>query len=106
ARIGHKRKLDVTEEVSMKITEIFERKAIKQKKGETGPKQYRTAFKWSAKGGRMIAARGETQEAADQACLEKIRDRFRGTYMPLCLCFRGEIILVWRDGNEWMYGFI
>lgn len=90
----------------MKITEVFERKAIKQKKGETGPKQYRTAFKWSAKGGRMVAARGETQEAADQACLEKIRDRFRGTYTPLCLRFRDEIILVWRDGNDWVYGFI
>ncbi len=90
----------------MKITEIFERKVIKQKRGETGRKQYCTAFKWNAKGGRMVAACGETQEAADQACLEKIRDRFRGTYTPLYLSFRGEIILVWRDGNEWVYGFI
>lgn len=90
----------------MKITDIFERKAIKQKADGIVSIQYRTAFKWSAKGGRMVSGYGETQEVADQACLEKIRDRFRGTYTPLCLCFRGETILVWRDDNDWLYGFI
>jgi hypothetical protein len=90
----------------MKITDVFERKAIRPKKGEPGPTQYRTSFKWSAKGGRMVSGHGETQEAADEACLEKIRNRFRGTYTPLCLRFRGETILIWRNGDQWSYGFI
>jgi hypothetical protein len=89
-----------------KLTEHFERKAIKQKRGDTGPKQYRTALKWSPMGGRMVAGRGETQEAADEACLEKIRERFRGTFTPLWLSFRGETVLAWRDGSDWIYGHI
>ncbi len=88
----------------MKITDIFERKAIKQQRGAT--EQYRTSFKWRKDGGRMVSGKGSTQEEADEACLEKIRQRFRGTYMPLWLQFRGETILAWRDGDQWIYGHI
>ena len=57
-------------------------------------------------GGSMVSGRGATQEEADTACLEKIRERFRGTYMPVCVRFRSETIVAWRDGNEWWYGHI
>ncbi len=90
----------------MKITDVFDRGRVKRQKNAPGPEQFRTAFKWGVKGGRMVSGRGATQEAADAACLEKIRERFRDSYKPLCLCFRGLIIIVWRNGNDWVYGHI
>ena len=54
----------------------------------------------------MVSGCGLTQEEADAACLEKIRARFRGSYTPLWLSFRGETLLVWRTGDGWIYGHI
>lgn len=90
----------------MKISEMFERKALKRQKGDTGPQQYRTSFKWSLNGGRMVSGRGATQEEADTACLEKIRARFRGTYEPIYLYYRGCLLLGWRDGDQWKMGYL
>ena len=70
----------------MKVSEVFIRERLKHKKDE--PEEFRTSFKWRKDGGRMVSGRGPTQEAADEACLEKIRERFRGSYEPLVAPFR------------------
>lgn len=73
----------------------------------TSPEQkYRTSLRWHRAGGPVVSGFGATQEAADEACVELIRDRFRGTYTPLVLFFRNETRVVWRDGNSWCYGYI
>ena len=88
----------------MKLSDIIERRKLKTRKGEPG--QFKAALKGSERGSILVSARGATQEQADTALLERIRDRFRGTYEPLYLHFRGNTVLIWRDGNDWVYGHI
>jgi hypothetical protein len=88
----------------MKLSDVIERKKLKTRKGE--PEQFTAALKGSGREGVLVSACGETQEEADAALLERIRDRFRGSYDPLYLCFRGNTVLIWWDGNEWVYGHI
>jgi hypothetical protein len=88
----------------MKLSDVIERKKVRTRKGE--PEQFTTALKGSGREGVLVSACGETQEEADAALLERIRDRFRGSYDPLYLRFRGSTVLIWRDGDEWVYGHI
>ena len=88
----------------MKLSDIIERRKLKTRKGEPG--QFKAALKGSERGSILVSAHGATQEQADTALLERIRDRFRGTYEPLYLHFRGNTVLIWRDGNDWVYGHI
>ncbi len=88
----------------MKLSDIIGRKKLKTRKGEPG--QFEAALKGSGGESVLVSAFGETQEEADAALLERIRARFRGSYEPLCLHFRGNTVLIWRDGNEWVYGHI
>jgi hypothetical protein len=88
----------------MKVSDIIERRKLKAQKGEPG--QFKAALKGSERGSILVSAYGATQEQADTALLERIRDRFRGSYDPLYLHFRGNTVLIWRDGNDWVYGHI
>ena len=88
----------------MKLSDIIERRKLKTQKGEPG--QFKAALKGSERGSILVSAYGATQEQADTALLERIRDRFRGSYDPLYLHFRGNTVLIWRDGNDWVYGHI
>jgi hypothetical protein len=88
----------------MKLLDVFERKKLKTRKGE--PEQFTAALKGSGREGVLVSACGETQEEAYSALLERIRDRFRDSYDPLYLHFRGNTVLIWRDGDEWVYGHI
>ena len=88
----------------MKLSDIIERKKLKTRKGE--PEQFEAALKGSDGGSALVSAFGETQEEADAALVERIRVHFRGSYEPLYLHFRGNTVLIWRDGNEWVYGHI
>jgi hypothetical protein len=88
----------------MKLSDIIERKKIKTRKGEPG--QFKAALKESGRESVLVSAYAETQEEADAALIERIRDRFRGSYEPLYLRFRGNVVLIWRDGNVWVYGHI
>lgn len=67
---------------------------------------FRTSFKWGSNDGEMVSGHSFTQEAADTACVEQIRDQFRGISTPLYLQFRRQTIIIWRDGVEWVYGHI
>lgn len=80
----------------MKLSDIIERKKIKTRRGE--PEQFKAALKESGRESVLVSAYAETQEEADAALIERIRDRFRG--------FRGNVVLIWRDGNDWVYGHI
>ena len=82
----------------MKITDFLQRRKI-------GPDRFRTLLTGST-GSILTTAYGETQEEADGAMVEEIRRRFYGHYQPLCLQFRGHVVLVWRDGKQWVYGHI
>ena len=86
----------------MKLSDIIERRKLKTRKGEPG--QFKAALKGSERGSILVSAHGATQEQADTALLERIRDRFRGSYDPVYLYFRGNTVLIWRDGNDWVYG--
>jgi len=90
----------------MKLSDIIERKPVKQSEGATAGRRFRTSLKGRT-GRSLVTAHGETQEGADAALLERIREPFRGDYTPLCLTFRGITALVWRIvGAEWAYGFL
>jgi hypothetical protein len=88
----------------MKLLDIIERRKLKTRRGEPG--QFKAALKGSERGSILVSAYGATQEQADTALLERIRDRFRGSYDPLYLHFRGNTVLIWRNGNDWVYGHI
>ncbi len=88
----------------MKLSDIIERRKVKTRKGE--PRRFKAALKGSERGSVLVSACGETQEEADAALIERIRERFRGSYEPLYLRFRGNVVLIWRDGNDWVYGHI
>ncbi|SRR5712692_208106 len=90
----------------MKLGDIIERKPVKKQRGATGPQRYRASLK-GRDGHPLASAYGDTQQAADLALLERLRQPFRGDYTPLCLCFRGETAVIWRvrDG-EWIYGWL
>ena len=90
--------------MSLKLSDIIERRKVKTRKGEPGP--FKAALKGSERGSVLVSACGETQEEADAALIERIRERFRGSYDPLYLHFRGNVVLIWRDGNDWVYGHI
>ena len=88
----------------MKLSDIFERKKLKTRIGEPG--QFEAALKGSGEESVLVSAYGATQEEADAALVERIHARFRGSYDPLYLHFRANTVLIWRDGNEWVYGHI
>lgn len=85
----------------MKLAELFVRKRIAQRRGQ--PPQFEAALK-GKRGEILVTAQGATQEEADAALLEMIRGRFRGISTPLSLQFRGSTLLLWRDGDTWVYG--
>lgn len=64
------------------------------------------AYLKGPQGSQLVEARGETQEAAEAALVGEIRGRFNGHYLPLCLRFRGNTALIWRNGDEWVYGHV
>lgn len=72
--------------------------------GKKGP--HFLAFLKGRHGSTLLSTQAETREAAEAALVEQIRACFRGHYMPLCLQFRNDVILIWRDGNQWVYGHV
>src|SRR6266567_1496342 len=88
----------------MNLSDIIERRRLKTRKGE--PEQFEAALRGSGGESALASACGVTQEKADAALMERIRARFRGSYEPLYLHFRGNTVLIWRDGNDWVYGHI
>src|SRR5712692_9563252 len=90
----------------MKLGDIIERKPVKKQRGAAGPQRYRASLK-GRDGHPVVSAYGDTQEAADAALLERLRQPFRGEYTPLCLSFRGETAIIWRGrSGEWVYGWL
>jgi hypothetical protein len=87
----------------MKFADIFERRKLRTHPGESP--RFKAALR-SREGGSLTSTVRETQEAADAALLERIRQRFLGSYEPRCIQWRGHTIVIWRDGSLWKYGHI
>jgi hypothetical protein len=89
----------------MALSKAFRRGKMQSRKGQ--PERFRAALIGRNANSVLCAGIAETQDAADDMLIERLRAPFRGTYEPLWLHFRGETVLIWRNGpEEWAYGFI
>ena len=85
----------------MKYANLFKKERLTRTLSQATGCRYRVTLLGT---GETVLA--QTAEKAERMLLDKMCSLFQGEYTPFLIQFRASTVIIWRDKNEWLYGFL